>query len=54
MMMREAGLITGAGSIIPEFFNLGEITITGILAPTGTSLDMCHLLTPENFARLSP
>ena len=43
-MMREEKLFTKTGDRIKDFFGLPEITVIGILAPTGTILDNVHIV----------
>lgn len=52
-MMKEEGLITGAGDVLPNFFGLGEIKVIGILAKTGTELDAYHLVSSETLERIN-
>jgi Cu+-exporting ATPase len=54
MMMIEAGLISGSGDTIADFFGLNNIAVALILPKTGTPLDTAHLLTLDNLLLLSP
>jgi Cu+-exporting ATPase len=51
-MMKEEGLIKGAGDVLPDFFGLGEMKVTGILAKTGTDVDQYHLVSSETLDRI--
>lgn len=52
MTMKEEGLITGAGDVLPNFFGIGEMKIVGILAKTGTEVDSYHLVSQETLNSL--
>lgn len=52
MMMKEEGLIQGAGDDLPNFFGVTEMKVIGILAKTGTELDAYHLVSGETFEAL--
>lgn len=52
-MMKEEGLIKGAGDVLPNFFGLGEMKIIGILAKTGTEVDKFHLVSAETLERIN-
>ncbi len=52
-MMKEEGLIKGAGDVLPNFFGLDEMKVTGILAKTGTEVDKYHLVSAETLERIN-
>lgn len=52
-MMKEEGLIKGAGDILPNFFGLDEMKVIGILAKTGTYVDQYHLVSSETLDRVN-
>lgn len=52
-MMKEEGLIKGAGDVLPNFFGLGEMKVIGILAKTGTEVDEFHLVSSETLERIN-
>jgi hypothetical protein len=52
-MMKEEGLIKGAGDVLPNFFGLGEMKVIGILAKTGTEVDKYHLVSSETLDKIN-
>lgn len=52
-MMKEEGLIKGAGDVLPNFFGLGEMKVSGILAKTGTDVDQYHLVSSETLDKIN-
>lgn len=51
-MMREEGLISGIGSPLADFFGINT-TVEGVLAKTGTQLDMFHFLSSSQYEAIS-
>ena len=57
-MMKEEGLFKNVGDVLPDLFGAKNVTVRGILKPTGTLADSYHFLSPnafkdiENAARL--
>jgi len=51
-MMKEEKLIQGAGDILPNFFGIREMKVIGILAKTGTELDMYHLVSSDTLEKI--
>lgn len=49
MMMKREHLILGAGDILPDFFGVKQMTVAGLLLPTGTVLDRMHIVERETF-----
>ncbi|MBI5414240.1 copper-translocating P-type ATPase [Candidatus Peregrinibacteria bacterium] len=52
-VMKKENLFQKAGDEIVDFFGLPSVKISGVLAPTGTFLDISHLLSPEAFTQIS-
>ena len=52
-MMKEEGLIKGAGDVLPNFFGLSEMKVIGILAKTGADVDQYHLVSSETLDRIN-
>ena len=52
-MMRRERLFREVGEVLPQFFGLPEVKVTGILRPTGTILDHYHLVHPATLEKLS-
>ncbi|HEX8923891.1 MAG TPA: HAD-IC family P-type ATPase, partial [Patescibacteria group bacterium] len=52
-MMQEEGLIVGVGSKLKDFFGLPEVTVVGVLAPTGTFMDEYHVFNRTTFNLLA-
>lgn len=51
-MMKEEKLFEKPGDKIKNFFGLPEVTIRGILEPTGTAIDSYHIVLVETSAKL--
>ncbi len=52
MMMKEEGLIKGAGDSLTNFFGLPSVRVVGILEPTGTLIDKYHFLNNATLAKM--
>ena len=48
-MMQDEGLFKKVGDILPNFFGIKNVTVGGILKPTGTLADTYHFLAPETY-----
>jgi hypothetical protein len=53
-MMQQEKLFTKVGDVIPNFFGLPYVQVTGILESTGTPLDNLHLLTKVSVNGIKP
>ena len=53
MMMIKEKLISKPGDKLNNFFGLPEVTVVGILEPTGTTLDNYHLVNGNTYNRLN-
>jgi hypothetical protein len=51
-MMREEGLYQKVGDVIPDFFGAKNVTVRGILKPTGTLVDSYHFLSEGAFMEI--
>jgi hypothetical protein len=51
-MMREEKLFAKPGDTLKDFFGIGEMTIAGVLKPTGTVLDNMHFVNEATFKNL--
>lgn len=47
--MIEEGLLKNVGDVLPDFFGAKDVTVRGILKPTGTLADSYHFLSPDAF-----
>jgi len=52
-MMQEEGLFKNVGDVLSSFFGAKNVTVVGILKPTGTLADSYHFLSPSVFAELN-
>lgn len=52
-MMQEEGLFKSVGDVLPNFFGTKNVTVAGILKPTGTLADTYHYVSPETFDQIS-
>ena len=52
-MMKDEGLIKGAGDVLPGFFDLKEMKVIGILAKTGTAVDNFHLVSSDTLENIN-
>jgi P-type Cu+ transporter len=52
-MMKEEGIIKGAGDSIPNFFGIPSMKIVGILEPTGTEIDSYHIMGRQTYAQIN-
>lgn len=48
-MMKEEGLFQNVGDVLPDFFGAKDVTIQGVLKPTGTLADSYHFLSLNAF-----
>jgi Cu+-exporting ATPase len=51
--MKKEGLIKGPGDYVKDVFGLPSVKIVGILEPTGTLLDMYHIVNKATLAKMS-
>lgn len=51
-MMQQEGLFKNIGDILPNFFGAKNVTVIGILKPTGTLADSYHFVSTEIFSQL--
>lgn len=49
-MMKKEKLIEKAGDTLPNFFGVDRMTVAGMLAPTGTVMDVFHVVEQGAFA----
>lgn len=52
-MMQEEGLFANVGDVLPDFFGVQNVTVVGILKPTGTLADTYHFVSPRVFGELN-
>ncbi len=52
-MMKEEGLIKGAGDVLTNFFGLSEMKVIGILVKTGTEVDQYHLVSSDTLDNIN-
>jgi hypothetical protein len=48
-MMKDEGLFKNVGDVLSDFFGAKDVTIQGILKPTGGLADSYHFLSPDSF-----
>lgn len=48
-MMQDEGLFQNVGDVLPDFFGAKDVTVRGIIKPTGTLADSYHFLSPDSF-----
>jgi Cu+-exporting ATPase len=52
-MMKEEGLIKGAGDTLGNFFGVGQMKVVGILKKTGTEVDKYHLVNASTLSSIN-
>lgn len=52
-MMQEEGLFKNVGDVLPNFFGAKDVTIVGIMKPTGTLADTYHFVSSGVFVELN-
>jgi hypothetical protein len=52
-MMQQEKIFTNAGDVLPSFFGLTNVTVAGILKPTGTPMDQYHFVSANSFKEVA-